>query len=92
MSRRAPPTLAQTLCWAALLHIFRHELSAVADYAGRALRICQEHRIAVYPAYALCVTGWALGASGESEKGLTEIAQGVVLIQLLSRNWINGPT
>ena len=72
-----PFTLAQTLCWAALVHIFRYEPSAAADYAGRALRICKEHRIAVYHAYALCVNGWALGASGENEKGLTQIAQGV---------------
>ena len=41
-----PLTLAQTLCCAALVHIFRHEPSAAADYAGRALRICEEHRIA----------------------------------------------
>ena len=41
-----PFTLAQTLCYAALLHIFRHEPAAAADYAGRALRICEEHRIA----------------------------------------------
>jgi hypothetical protein len=38
------------------------------------------------------VNGCALGTSGESEKGLPQIAQGVVLIQLLSRKWINGPT
>ena len=72
-----PFTLAQTLCYAALLHIFRHEPSAVADYAARALRICEEHRIALYHAYALCMDGWALGASGESEIGLAQIAQGV---------------
>ena len=41
-----PLTLAQTLCCAALVHIFRHEPSAAADYAGRALRICEEQRIA----------------------------------------------
>ncbi len=41
-----PLTLAQTLCYAALVHIFRHEPSAAADYAGRALRICEEQRIA----------------------------------------------
>ena len=29
-----PLTLAQTLCFAALLHIFRHEPPAAADYAG----------------------------------------------------------
>ena len=72
-----PLTLAQTLCCAAFVHIFRHEPSAAADYAGRALRICEEHRIAQFHAYALCANGWALGASGESEKGLAQIAQGV---------------
>ena len=72
-----PFTLAQTLCWAALVHIFRHEPSAAADYAGRALRICEEQRIAQFHAYALCADGWALAVSGESEKGLAQIAQGV---------------
>jgi len=72
-----PFTLAQTLCWAAVLHIFRHEPSAVADYAERASRICKEHRIAEYHAYALCVNGLALAASGESEKGPIQVAQGV---------------
>ena len=72
-----PLTLAQTLCCAALVHIFRHEPSAAADYAGRALRICEEHRIAQYHAFALCANGWALGVSGESEKGLAQIGQGV---------------
>ena len=72
-----PLTLAQTLCFAALVHIFRHEPSAAADYAGRALRICEEQRIAQYHALALCERGWALGVSGESEKGLAQIGQGV---------------
>jgi hypothetical protein len=70
-------TLAQTLCWAALIHICRHESSAAADYAGRALRICAEHRIAQFHAIALCANGWALSASGEKEKGAVQIAQGV---------------
>jgi tetratricopeptide (TPR) repeat protein len=72
-----PYTLAQTLSFIALVHIFRHEPPAVADYAGRALRICEEHRIAHYHAFALCENGWALGASGESEEGLAQIRQGV---------------
>ena len=37
-----PLTLAQTLYYAAVIHIFRHEPSAAGDYAGRALRICEE--------------------------------------------------
>ena len=73
-----PLTLAQTLCQgAAFVHIFRHEPPAVADYAGRALRICEEHRIAQFHAYAVCAEGWALGASGESEKGLAQVGGGV---------------
>jgi predicted ATPase len=72
-----PLTLAQTLCWAALVRIFRREPSAAADYAGRALKICEENRIAHFHAYALCAEGWALGVSGESDKGLAQIAQGL---------------
>jgi len=72
-----PLTLAQTLCFAAHVHIFRHEPPAAADCAGRALRICEEHRIGQYHALALCVNGWALGVSGESEKGLAQIGRGL---------------
>jgi len=72
-----PVTLAQTLCWAALVHIFRREPPAVADYAGRTLRICEEQRIANYHGVGLCADGWAIGVSGESEKGLAQIGQGV---------------
>jgi predicted ATPase len=72
-----PLTLAQTLCYAALVYIFRHEPPPVADYAGRALRICEEHRIQNFHGPALCVNGWALGVSGESERGLVQIGQGL---------------
>jgi predicted ATPase len=72
-----PVTLAHSLCWVALVHIFRHEPPAVADDAGRALRICEEHHIPQFYAIALCANGWALGVSGEGEKGLAQIAQGV---------------
>jgi DNA-binding winged helix-turn-helix (wHTH) protein/tetratricopeptide (TPR) repeat protein len=72
-----PLTLAQTLCLAAYVHIFRHEPSAAANCAERALGICEEQRIAQYHAVALCVNGWAVSASGESEKGLAQIRQGL---------------
>jgi tetratricopeptide (TPR) repeat protein len=72
-----PLTLAQTLCFAALVHIYRHEPPAAADYAGRALRICEEQRIAHHHAVALCVNGWALAVSDDSEKGQAQIGQGV---------------
>jgi hypothetical protein len=71
-----PLTLAQTLYYAAQVHIYRREPSAAADYAGRALKICEEQRIGQFHAIALVHNGWALCASGESEKGLAQIAQG----------------
>jgi predicted ATPase len=72
-----PLTLAHTLSFAALVHIFRHEPPAAADYAGRALKISEERRIAQWHGPALCENGWALGVSGEGEKGLAQIGQGV---------------
>jgi hypothetical protein len=75
-------TLAQTLgLAAAFVHILRHEPPAAA-YAARTLRICEEHRIAEYHAIALCVNGWALSASGESESGLAQIGQGLASYSL----------
>jgi hypothetical protein len=75
--RGHPLTLAQTLCWAAFVHVWRHAPLAVADCAGRALRICEEQHIAQIRAFSLCANGWALGVSGESEKGLAQIGEGL---------------
>src|SRR6202011_400845 len=47
------------------------------DYAARAMQICEEQDIAQHHALALCVNGWSLSASGETEKGSAQIAQGV---------------
>jgi hypothetical protein len=71
-----PSSLAHTLCLAVFVH-FRREPPAAAVVAGRALRICEEQRIANFYAFALCADGWALGASGESEKALAQIRQGL---------------
>src|ERR1700758_856737 len=68
-------TLVRALCHAALVHSFRHEPSAVADHAERALRICEKRGIESLRGLALCANGWALGVSGESEEGLAQIAQ-----------------
>jgi predicted ATPase len=72
-----PLSLAQTLCYAAFVRIFRHEASSVADYTRRALRICEEHHIVQFHAYAMCLNGWALDVPGSRDKGLAQIRQGV---------------
>jgi predicted ATPase/DNA-binding winged helix-turn-helix (wHTH) protein len=70
-------TLVRALCYAALVYSFRHEPSAVADHAERALRICEERGIETFRGLALCANGWALGVSGQSENGLAQIAHGL---------------
>ena len=55
-----PLTLAGTLCHAAFGHIFRREPSVAADYAARAVKICEEQRIAHWHAFGLSICGWAL--------------------------------
>ena len=73
-----PLTLAQTLCFAAASFTsfaMSHRRSPTmpdglcGSARSTASRSCH--------AYALCANGWALGASGESEKGLAQIVQGV---------------
>jgi hypothetical protein len=72
-----PLTLAQTLCWAAFVQIFRREPPAAADCAGRALRICEEHHIPQHHATALCYDGWALcvGLSGISKSQVSKLCK-----------------
>ena len=41
-----------------------------ADYAARAVQICEEQRIAHWHAFGLSIGGWALGIAGEGQKGL----------------------
>jgi len=61
-----PVTLAQTLSWVAPVHIFRHEPSAVADCAERALKICEEH---------------AQLAIGKPEAALASVAAGLNAVE-----------
>jgi hypothetical protein len=71
-----PLTLAQTLCWAAVVHVFRHEPSAAADCAERALRICEEQRIAQYHPYALCVEDGRSASPAKARRGWPKSAKG----------------
>jgi predicted ATPase len=72
-----PLTSAQTLCYGALIPRFRHEPDAAKDYAARAVRVCAEEHIEYFRGVAECIHGWALCASGETEKGLAKIGHGV---------------
>ena len=73
-----PLTLAQTLCWR------RASFTSFATSHRRSPTVpdglCGSARSSASRSFtriALCADGWALAASGESEKGLAQIGQGV---------------
>src|SRR5262249_20681481 len=59
------------------VHQFRGEASVVANQAGAAIAISQEHEFDHYLAMALILRGWASAQQGEFEKGIAEIQDGL---------------
>jgi predicted ATPase/predicted Ser/Thr protein kinase len=59
-----PSTLALALHFAAVLHQFRGDATAVREIAAEALAVSIEHRFAFWQAGATVLLGWATAAAG----------------------------
>jgi class 3 adenylate cyclase/tetratricopeptide (TPR) repeat protein len=59
------------------VHQFRGEAGVVANRAGAAIAVCQEHEFEHYLAMALILRGWASAQQGEFEKGIAELQDGL---------------
>jgi class 3 adenylate cyclase/predicted ATPase len=55
----------------------RGETAIVADQAGAAIALCEEHEFVHYVAMAMILRGWARAEQGEFEKGIDEIQEGL---------------
>ena len=71
-----PSTLALALHFAAMLHQFREDSSAVREFAAEALAVSVEHRFAFWQAGATVLLGWAAAAVGV-EDGPAVLEQGI---------------
>jgi predicted ATPase len=71
-----PSTLALSLHFAAMLHQFRGDATAVREFASEALAVSVEHRLAFWQAGATVLLGWAAAVDGEAD-GAAILEQGI---------------
>ena len=72
-----PFSLAHSQAFVAILHQFRHEENRVKEQAGEAIALSADQGFPLWLAIGRIVKGWALGESGEVEKGIEEISWGL---------------
>jgi predicted ATPase len=90
-----PNTLQYALTFTAIGHHFRREARDVQEPAEMAIALINEQGLASnFLAIATCLQGWALAAQGQSEAGLAQLRQGLVIHQAsgqeIQRPWLLG--
>jgi predicted ATPase len=65
------------LAYAAMLHQFRREPTAVQDRVKTVLAICNEHGFSYYRAWAEILAGWSDAEQGEVDQGISRVARGL---------------
>jgi adenylate cyclase len=73
--------LAQALCRAADLHLYRREGAAAQARAEATITLATEHGFAQSLACGTIVCGWARVAQGQRKPGLTQMRQGLAALQ-----------
>src|SRR5262249_23332495 len=72
-----PFSLAIALNYAAMLHQFRRERSAVSERTAAAVALCAEQGFTYYLAWGTTMQGWARAAPGQDEAGMAAIRRGL---------------
>ena len=72
-----PVSLAFALVWAAVVHQWRGEVSAVRELARATITLATEQGFTQRVAHATVLQGWALALQGQSEVGRAAIRQGL---------------
>jgi len=90
-----PNTLQYALFFTAMGHHFRREARDVQEPAEMAIALINEQGLAGnFLAMATCLQGWALAAQGQTEAGLAQLRQGLIIHQAsgqeIQRPWLLG--
>jgi predicted ATPase len=72
-----PLSLAHAMIYAAIVHQYRREASAVHEQAAAAMTLATAQGFAQRGAWSTVLHGWALAMQGQGEAGLAEIRQGL---------------
>jgi predicted ATPase len=75
-------TLASTLNWAAMFHLYRREAREAQNLAEAAIALAIEQGYHQWVAEATVARGWALIMQGQHEVGLAQILQGQAAYQV----------
>jgi predicted ATPase len=76
-----PFSLAIALNYAAMLHQFRREQSAVSERTEAAMALCAEQGFAYYLAWGATMQGWARAAPGQDTEGMAQIRRGLAALR-----------
>ncbi|MDX1487815.1 MAG: adenylate/guanylate cyclase domain-containing protein, partial [Acidiferrobacterales bacterium] len=79
----SPFSLANTLAFAALIHVLRREPSSAQARIEASMEICLEQRIPFWLEWGRVVHGWALAAQGQGEEGIDEVCCGLEAFRAL---------
>jgi len=79
----SPFSLANTLAFAALIHVLRREPPSAQARTEASMKICLEQRIPFWLEWGRVVHGWALAAQGQDEEGVGEICRGIEAFRAL---------
>jgi predicted ATPase len=74
-------TLATTLNWAAMFHLYRREAGEAQNLAEAAITLATEQGYSPWVAEATVARGWSLIMQGQPEAGLAQILQGQAAYQ-----------
>jgi predicted ATPase/DNA-binding winged helix-turn-helix (wHTH) protein len=77
-----PLSLAHAHLFASVLHQFRREESLALEHADAGLTVANEHGLALYPAMAFVMRGWALVNQGPREAAIQEIRDGLAALKV----------
>ena len=72
-----PFSMAIALAYAAMLHVFDHEFDGALARAEEAIAVCCKHGFTYYLSVAEILDGWAMAMSGDAEKGVARLREGL---------------
>jgi hypothetical protein len=75
-----PYSLAWARCWAVYVFQFRHDVSAVHEYAEAAVILSTEQGFPLWAALGTSLRGWALAMQGQGEEGMEHLRQGLAAL------------
>jgi DNA-binding SARP family transcriptional activator len=79
-----PFSMALSLDYAAMMHLYGRESKLVLLRADEAIGVCRKYGFPYYLAWAEVLKGWAMAAEGEPVSGLAQMRQGLEALRATS--------